>query len=101
MGIVPYGRSLGAQDDLLLAEVYGQVYAELRSEGIAVWASGNDVPNELAHHMGAIMAYYAAPRKSVPADRYSLIASHAFAAKPEIRRFTTPPYETMSDPVDY
>jgi hypothetical protein len=101
MGIVPYGRAMNAQDDLLLAEVYGQVYAELKSEGIAVWAAANDVPNEVAHHVGALMAFYAAPRKSVDAERYSLISAHRSVAKPEIRRYTTPQYETMSDPVGF
>lgn len=101
LGIVRFGQALKADDDGLLTECYAQVYAKLKNEGIAVWASGGPVPDEAAPHVAALMAFNACDDKSVSTSRYNRILARRNVAMPEIRAATQPAYESLDEPEDF
>lgn len=101
LGVVRFGQALKSEDDLLLTESYAQVYDALKDEGIAIWASTSDVPDRVAMHMAALMAFNVCDDKGVSPSRYNRILSRRNVAMPEIRRLTQPQHESLDNPVDY
>jgi hypothetical protein len=99
--IVRYGQALNADDDALLTEAYAQVYAQLKTEGIAVWASTGGVPDSVMPHVAALMAFSVTADKGVPADVYARTLALRNVATPEIRRLTKPMHESLDEPTDY
>lgn len=101
LGVTRFGQALRAEDDQLLAEAYTQVYDELKDEGLDIWAPSGVVPDKIAPHLAALMAFNVVDDKGVSAERYSRILNQRNIAKPEIRKYATPPYESVDEPADY
>lgn len=101
LGITAYGRALRADDDLLLAESYRQVYDSLDREGIAIWPENGAIPDRCMPHVAALMAFNVATDKAVSAETYSQVLALQNIAKAGIRRETTPKYESYTRAKDY
>jgi hypothetical protein len=101
LGVVRYGQSLKPEHDGLLGEAYTQVYADLKEEGYATWASTGTVPDPVMPHLAALMAFTCTTDIGVSAERYEAILANRNVAKPEIRRLVTPAHESIEEPTDY
>jgi len=101
LGLIRYGQALKSDDDSLLSEAYTQVYDELKTEGLNVWASDGAVPDRVAQHVAALMAFNVCDDKQAPEVMRKRVIERRSIALPEIRRLTAAPYESLKDPVDY
>lgn len=101
LGILRLGQSLQSQDQVELERRYDEVFADLKEEGLATWASTASVPAELVPHVAALVAYSAADVYGISPARYQRIAAKAAAARPSIARLVTPRYESTEEPTDY
>lgn len=101
LGVLQLGQSAQSQDATEIETAYDEVYADLKSEGLAVWASTGSVPAKLVPHMVALVAYSRANTYGISNDRYMRIAAKAGTAKSEIRRLVQPDYESLTEPTDY
>lgn len=90
-------------DDLKtrLDEAYTHVYEDLKDEALAIWASNGTIPDEIAIHVSALMAFDATSDVGVSNARYNRIVTAASLAKPAIRKKVTPDYESLDDPEDF
>ena len=101
MGVVDLGVTPSAAFTNRVGDSYDRVYAELKNSGQATWASDGEIPDELAPHVEALMAFEAADSFFVSDGRYMRILAKEKAARREIRRLVQPDYESLDDPVDY
>lgn len=101
LGIVAEQDSLRAEDDSLLNRTYNQIYDELDNEGIAEWSQSGEIPDRVMPHVAALMAFSAAPKKSISEPKYNRILALRNVAKPEIRRLIIPKTQSVQKPVDY
>lgn len=106
LGILRLGQSLQAQDSTRINSAYNEVYAQLKTEGIATWTSTGAVPAEVVPHVAALVADNCLGTYSVSNDRYTRIknavgANDGDRAKRAIRKLVSSDYPSMADPVDY
>lgn len=101
LGILGLGQTISSTDSARMVRAYNQVYADLKAESLASWASDGTVPDEIVPHLEALMALNACDTYYVSEARYQRILRKAGVAKREIRRLTIPDYESLEDPVDF
>jgi len=101
LGILRIGQSLQAQDNTRITAAYNEVYADLKVDSIASWASDGTIPDEVVQHVAALIAENCLNTYSVPDNRYTRIKNAVSTAKREIRRLVLPAYESTNDPTDY
>lgn len=101
LGILRIGQSLQHQDKVEIERRYDGVYESLKNSGLATWSATGSVPTELADHVAAMVAFSAAGVYGISDSRYQRLAIADAKAKAEIRKLTTPHYESLDEPVDY
>ncbi len=105
LGLLRLGQSLQSQDQTRIEEAYNEVYAQLKEEGLANWASTDNVPNEILPYVACLMADNCLSTYAVSDSRYQRIKVEAGpegeAAKRAIRKYVTPEYESTDEPTDY
>jgi len=101
LGVLRLGQSLQTADQTYLNQKYDETYAELKNEGLATWISTGSVPDELVSHVTALVCQKCSEVYSLSDNRYQRLSARWNAAKREIRRITTPSYESLEDPKDY
>lgn len=101
LGVVGVGGTLSAPADARLQQAYDEEYADLKDDGLAIWASTGTVPNDVMPHLAALMAYNAADSFGVSGERFNRIVVRRNAAPAKIRSAVTPAYESFDDPKDY
>ena len=101
LGLLRLGQSLQSQDTTRIESAYAEVYADLKTEGLNVWASTGTCPTELTPHVAALIADNCLNTYGVSPARYQRIKIAAGRAKPEIRRLVTPRFESVEDATDY
>jgi hypothetical protein len=105
LGITRVGQGAQSQDDTRIGAAYTEVYADLKKEGIATWASSGTIPDEVAPHLVSLMALNGLGSYPVSNDRYTRIVNMAGptgnTAKREIRALVTPDYESLEEPDDF
>lgn len=103
--IVPINQAMQSQDDTRMGEAYDQVYADLREEGLATWATSGEMNDEITPHFIALMAYNKLDSYPTSDSLYQRILRRAGFngenAKREIRKLITPAYESLDEPTDY
>ena len=91
----------GMSDDLKtrLDQSYDFVYAELKDDELTIWAkaSGTLIPDGVATHIAALMAFEATSSIKVSNDLMNRIILREGRARPEIRRFVRPSYESLEN----
>lgn len=84
---------------------YTEVYADLKTEGLAIWAEAGTIPDDIMPHLSSLMAFNAMNDFGVSNDRYSRILNTVgdggFKSKREIRALVQPDYESEEVPKDY
>ncbi len=73
LGLLRLGQSLQSQDATRITQAYAEVYARLVKEGIAVWASTGNVPDEVAPYVIALVCANCLSTYGVSKDRYERI----------------------------
>lgn len=101
LGMLRLGQSLQAQDSTRITSAYDEIYAQLKTEGLATWASDGVIPDEVVRYVVALMADSCLGTYGVSNDRYKRIKMDAQGAAREIRKFVTPPHVSQDDPKDY
>lgn len=105
LGILPIGQTLQAQDDARITQAYNEVYADLKGEGLATWASTASVPDECVPHVVMLVAHSLVGAYSVSQDRMNRILLKAGAdgdrAKRELRRVVQNHHVSATGPRDY
>lgn len=101
LGVLELGKTISTTDTARMTRAYDQVFADLKKEGLANWASAGPVEDDIVPHLEALMAINAIDSYYVPTERYNRIVSKSRIAKREMRRLTIPDYESLDEPVDY
>lgn len=101
LGISQEGVAMTANHSARMGRSYNKVYDELKDMGLATWVAAGPIPDKLADHVEALMALEASSAFYVPDGRYQRIVNKALIARPELRRLTTPDYESMDAPTDF
>jgi len=105
LGVLRLGQSAQSQDATTIETAYDEIYADLKKDGLATWASTAEVPAELVPHVVHLVALSRANRYGISNDRYQRILLEAgengWKSKREIRRLVTPDYESLDEPTDY
>ena len=101
LGILPLNGSLQSQDVTRIESAYDEIYAQLKKDGVAVWASTANVPNELVPYVVALVADDCLNTYGVSEARYIRIKSEALNAKREISKYTATDYESQDGATDY
>ena len=105
LGLLMLGQSLQAQDSTRILAGYDEVYASLKKDGLATWASTAEVPDEVVPYMVTLVAHNCLNVYGVSVERYNrimlLAGTNGEVARGEIRRLVKPDYVSMDDPTDY
>jgi hypothetical protein len=106
LGVLRLGQDPQNQDSSSVETAYDQVYARLKELGLATWASTGEVPDALVPHVRDLVALECATSLyGISNERMNRIMLRAGAsgenAERELRRLTTPRYESADDPCDY
>jgi len=105
LGVLRLGQSAQNQDDVSIGDSYTEVYNQLKTLGLATWASTASVPNDIVPHMVALVAYnsvYFDGVSEARAQRILLkVGVNGETAKREIRLLTTPAFESLDEPKNY
>ena len=105
LGILRLGQSLQPQDDTRISESYDEVYEQLKTDGLATWASTASVPAAVVPYMVALVAQNCQAPYGISQARQLMILSAAGAngenAKDEIRKLASQDYASQNDAVDY
>lgn len=97
------GQAIPDSLKIRLDQAYDYVYAELKDEQLTIWssASGTTIPDAVAPHVAALMAFEATSSVTVSEERYERIVQKYTLAKPAIRTIVTPKWETLDEPEDF
>lgn len=101
LGMLRLGQSLQAQDATRIETARTQVYAQLKKDGHAIWASTAAIPDELVPHVVALIAENCLGTYGVSTERYQRIKSSAVVARREIPKLTAPDYVSQDSATDY
>lgn len=101
LGLIPVGQAAQDQDRVEVESYYTRIYADLLSSGLATWISAGPLPDEVAPHVAALMAWQGTDTYGVSPARYQSIAAKASVARREIRRLVRPRYEGLTDQTDF
>jgi hypothetical protein len=105
LNVYRLGQALPAAHNVRLMSAYDEVYAQLKKEGLAVWASDGDAPDELVSPVAALMAQSCLDTYKVSPELFARIEKvtgpDGELAKSLIRKYTTPAYQSTDDPTDY
>jgi len=101
LGILQLGQVLQSQDKTRIEAGYDEVYAQLKKDGFATWASTASVPNELTPHVAALVADNCSGVYGLSPARFERVKLSAINGDREIRKFATADYVSQEDATDY
>lgn len=101
LGMLRLGQALQAQDSTRINSAYIEVYAQLKKEGINIWASTGTIPDEIVPHLANLMADNCLSTYAVSMERYKRIKTDVATAMREIRKFTAPMYVSQDEPAGF
>lgn len=101
LGLLRLGQALQDQDKTRIESAYDEVYAQLKNEGLATWASTADVPDDLVPHVVALVAQNCLSTYGVSNDRYTRITNSSSSALREIRKLVAQNTSDQCEAVDY
>lgn len=80
LGVLSQGQVAQAEYSSDLAQAYVEVYAELDAMGLVDWDFDEEVPDELAWSVVALVAYARVDEYSIPNDRRQRLGADASVA---------------------
>ena len=94
LGVSQEGVAMTSNHSTRMGRSYDAVFDELKETGLATWISAGPIPDQLASHVKALMAYEAAEAFFVSDKRYARIVKKESIARRELRRLTVPDFES-------
>lgn len=101
LGRLRLGQSLDDALKVRIDSAYTEVYADLKDDQLVTWAEAGTIPNKVAPHMAALMAFNCTSSVHVSESLYQRIIAARNIAKREIRRLVTPVYQVTDEPEDF
>jgi len=101
LGILRLNQSLDAQDQTRIEDAYDEVYAELKTEGIAAWPKAGSVPDEFVPYMVALVADNCLATYKTSPEIFQRIKDRSVTALREIRKFRNFQYISATEPEDF
>lgn len=105
LGIIAIGQSIESPHDTRMEEAYNEVYAELQVLALPVWATTEEMPDEVTPHFVGLMAHNKLNLYSVSDSRYQRIINQTGAngerAKSNIKSLLRDSYEDLNEATDY
>lgn len=101
LGILPFNQDLDHENKVRIESAFDEVYAQLKKDGQATWASTGSSPDELTNHVVFLVAENCLDDYSVSDTRYMRIKAGAQVARREIQKLTTSDFASQDDPQDF
>lgn len=101
LGRLKIGQSPRDQDKVFVETAYDEFYQELKSDGLATWASDGAVPSEVTRQVVALIAIRLSNDFGISNARYTRIKVESDGAMRDLRKFVTPKYESLEEPDDF
>ncbi len=105
LGLRRLNQALAAEHNVRIGEAYDEVYAQLKQEGLANWATNGSVPDELVPSVAALMADNCLDSYGVSEERFARIKAavgdDGEMAKLKIRSFVNNAFTSQDEAVDY
>ena len=105
LGILRLGQSLQPQDDDRISDAFDEVYQQLKTDGLATWASTASVPAAIVPHLVALIAQQCQATYSLSLPRQALLIQTAGLngenAKKEIRKLASQDFASQDMAVDF
>ena len=98
---VRLGQSLPSDLSARIDDAYDEVYQDLKDDQLVTWASAGTIPDKVAPHLIALMAFNCTDSIHVSDSLLQRITAKRNIAKREIRRVVTPQYESLDEPEDF
>lgn len=105
LGLIALNQGLQSQDVTRIEAAYSEVYADLKSDGLAVWGSTAEIPAEMVPHIAALMCRTCLLTYGVSVERRDRILLMAGkdgeTAKREIKKLIQPDYASQESAQDF
>ncbi len=101
LGILPVGGVISATNSTRINRSYDRVFADLKKSGLDSWPSAGTIPDDIAPHVEALMAFEAMDTYYVNDTRAQRIILKESKALREIRRLSVPDYESLDKVTDF
>jgi hypothetical protein len=94
-------QSAPAYANTIVGDAYDSVYEQLKTEKLIYWGSSDDIPDDLAYQIIALVIFNSADEFHVPEPRLARLERQSLIAMKDIRRKTTPDYVPTTASPDY
>jgi len=101
LGVKRLHQPMQSQDAARITKSFDQVYAQLKKDGLAIWASTGSAPDEVVPHIVFLIAEGCLGVYGVSNERYNRIVMGANKARREIPKMVKPDYESQDNATDY
>tara|TARA_R110000822_G_scaffold77081_4_gene185102 strand:+ start:64 stop:423 length:360 start_codon:yes stop_codon:yes gene_type:complete len=105
LGLLPVGQTLASQHQTRIDEAYDEIYAQLKTEGLNVWASDGDCPDSVNPFMANLMALTLTEVYPISEARYVRIVNKVgidgYRGILMISKYLQPEYEAIDEPKNY
>lgn len=108
LGVKTIGQGAHNKDDTRIGTAYTEVYADLKKEGLAVWAEAGTIPDDVAPHLVNLMALNAINTYKVSPALFGRLTHGTNSvmqgisiSKREIRPLTVPDHESLDEPKNF
>ena len=98
---VRLGQSIPSALTTRINDAYDEVYQDLKDDQLVTWAVAGTIPDKVAPHLVALMAFNCTDSVHVSDALFNRIVAKRNIAKNEIKRVTTPQYESLDEPEDF
>lgn len=100
LALTGQGSTTPSYHAVQLDQAYVEIYAQLSAKNVAVWDFADDVPDEYAPHVVAMVAYSRVSDYPIHPERLRILAVDQIRAIPEMRELTSSDVYTQQQ-VDY
>ena len=87
--------------DEIAGDAYTAVYEQLKTEKLVSWSAADDIPDDLAYQIIALVLFNCADDFHVPESRLARLERQSLIAMKDIRRKTSLGYVPTTAQVDY
>lgn len=105
LGLLPIGQTLASQHSTRIEAGYDEVYADLKTRGLNVWASTGDCPDEINPYVAALIALSCTETYPISEARYVRIVNKVGIDGQKgylkISELVSPEYESTDLPTDF
>jgi hypothetical protein len=101
LGLASTSQAPTSDLDSDMQEAYTETYTMLERQSQTFWGESLDVPDEIANHLAALMAFTRANDYGIGTERYQRLAAERTVALREFRMMAVNEYNSSDDPEDF